>query len=44
MVPSENNRRARVYILTRAGRRRLDAEHASWDQFVLSMTRILKAD
>ena len=44
VVPSENNRRARMYTLTRAGRRRLDAEHSSWDQFVLSMTRVLKAD
>ena len=44
MVASENNRRARVYTLTRAGRRRLNAEHASWEQFVLSMTRVLKAD
>jgi len=44
MVASENNRRARIYTLTRAGRRRLDVEHASWEQFVLSMTRVLKAD
>jgi len=44
MVASENNRRARVYTLTRAGRRRLDAEHATWEQFVVSMTRVLKAD
>jgi PadR family transcriptional regulator PadR len=44
MTPSENNRRARVYTLTRAGRRRLEAEHASWEQFVLSMGRILSAE
>jgi PadR family transcriptional regulator PadR len=44
MTPSENNRRARVYTLTRAGRRRLETEHASWERFVLSMGRILSAD
>ena len=44
MVPSENNRRARLYTLTRAGRRRLDVEHASWERFVDSMTRVLKAE
>lgn len=44
MVPSENNRRARVYRLTPAGRRRLEAETASWEQFALSMRRILTAE
>jgi PadR family transcriptional regulator, regulatory protein PadR len=43
MAPSENNRRARVYSLTRAGRRRLETESASWEQFALSMKRILNA-
>jgi PadR family transcriptional regulator, regulatory protein PadR len=43
MAPSENNRRARVYTLTRAGRRRLETESASWEQFALSMKRILSA-
>jgi transcriptional regulator len=43
MTPSENNRRARVYTLTPAGRWRLDAESASWEQFALSMKRILNA-
>ena len=43
MTPSENNRRARIYKLTPAGRRRLDAETASWEQFALSMKRILQA-
>ena len=41
---SENNRRARVYKLTRAGRRRLEAENASWERFVLSVGRILNAE
>jgi transcriptional regulator len=44
MTPSENNRRARVYTLTRAGRRRLETESATWEQFALSMKRILKAE
>jgi PadR family transcriptional regulator PadR len=44
MAPSENNRRARVYTLTRAGRRRLETESASWEQFALSMKRILSAE
>jgi transcriptional regulator len=43
MAPSENNRRARVYTLTRAGRRRLETESASWERFALSMKRILSA-
>jgi transcriptional regulator len=43
MRPSDNNRRARVYTLTPAGRRRLQTETASWEQFVLSMKRILQS-
>ena len=43
MTASENNRRARVYTLTPAGRRRLAAETVSWEQFVLSMKRVLRA-
>lgn len=44
MMPSENNRRARVYKLTRAGRRRLETENSSWEQFVLSVRRVLSAE
>ena len=44
MTASENNRRARVYTLTPAGRKRLQAETASWKQFALSMTRVLRAE
>jgi transcriptional regulator len=43
MKTSENNRRARVYKLTSSGRRRLQTETASWEQFSLSMNRILQA-
>jgi PadR family transcriptional regulator PadR len=44
MLPSENNRRARVYTITPAGRRRLKAERQSWEQFALSMRRVLEAE
>jgi len=40
---SENNRRARVYTITPAGRWRLESETASWEQFALSMRRVLQA-
>ena len=43
MAPSENNRRARVYTLTKAGRRQLDAETTAWEQFALSMKRVLRS-
>src|SRR5215510_1753086 len=44
MTASENNRRARVYTITAAGRRRLDAETRSWEQFALSMKRVLQGE
>lgn len=31
---TENNRQARFYSITKAGRRHLDAEKQSWDQMV----------
>jgi DNA-binding PadR family transcriptional regulator len=42
MAPSENNRRARIYTLTRAGRQQLETETEAWEQFALSMRRVLK--
>ena len=42
MTQSENNRRARVYRLTSAGRRRLKEETRNWEHFVLSMQRVLE--
>jgi PadR family transcriptional regulator, regulatory protein PadR len=42
MTPSENNRKARVYTLTAAGCRHLEAETENWEQFVVSMKRILQ--
>jgi PadR family transcriptional regulator PadR len=44
MTASENNRRARVYTLTAAGRRRLEKETESWEQFTISMRRVLRAE
>jgi PadR family transcriptional regulator PadR len=44
MTASENNRRARVYTLTAAGRRRLEAETENWEKFALSMRRVLHAE
>jgi DNA-binding PadR family transcriptional regulator len=44
MKASENNRRARVYTITAAGRRRLNQERASWKQFALSIQRVLEAE
>jgi transcriptional regulator len=44
MTRSENNRRARIYTITAAGRRRLATERTSWEQFALSMRRVLEAE
>ncbi len=42
MTASENNRRARVYTITRVGRKRLSQETATWEAFALSMRRVLE--
>ena len=39
---SENNRRARFYTLTAAGRRQLHAEAANWDRVAGVMERLLQ--
>ena len=39
---SENNRRARFYTLTPAGRKRLDAERAEFERMVGAIQRVLK--
>jgi PadR family transcriptional regulator PadR len=41
--PSDNNRRAKYYALTRAGRRQLGEETAQWNQIALAIARALKA-
>jgi transcriptional regulator len=38
---SENNRRARFYELTRAGRRRLDSEQSAWGQLAAAVGAVL---
>ncbi len=40
---SENNRRAKYYKLTRAGRRQLGAEAERWRRIALGITRALEA-
>jgi PadR family transcriptional regulator PadR len=40
---SENNRRARFYSLTRAGRRQLAEETENWERFVAAVGRVLAA-
>ena len=42
MTASENNRRARVYTITRTGRKRLNQETEMWEAFALSMRRVLE--
>jgi PadR family transcriptional regulator PadR len=39
---SENNRRAKFYKLTRAGRKQLGAECANWERVSRAITRILQ--
>lgn len=41
---SENNRRARFYDLTAAGRKQLDAERAAWEKFSYALGLILETD
>lgn len=43
-APSENNRRARYYELTAAGRKQLATERASWERFSHALGLILQAD
>jgi PadR family transcriptional regulator PadR len=39
---SDNNRRAKFYELTRAGRRQLDAEAAAWDKLTAAVSLVLR--
>jgi transcriptional regulator len=38
---SENNRRARFYTITRAGRKALDARTSNWERLTAVMARVL---
>src|SRR5215210_654662 len=40
---SENNRRARYYVLTAAGRKRLGAERREFDRLIGAIQRVLEA-
>jgi len=40
---NETGRRAKFYALTRAGRRQLVAEEASWDRLVLAVSKMRRA-
>lgn len=40
---SENNRKAKYYWLTRAGRKQLEQEAESWDRMSAMINRVLKA-
>ena len=39
---SHNNRRAKFYRLTAAGRKRLDVEQASWDRMAAAIAGVLR--
>ena len=39
---SENNRRARFYRLTRAGKKQLIAERSKWERFAQAIARIMQ--
>jgi transcriptional regulator len=41
--PSENNRRAKYYTLTKPGRKQLGEETAQWNEIALAIARALEA-
>jgi PadR family transcriptional regulator PadR len=41
--PSEDNRNAKYYRLTAAGRRLLEAERADWERFMTAVQRVMEA-
>jgi transcriptional regulator len=40
--PSENNRRAKYYSLTRLGRRKLNQESADWERLSAAISRVVR--
>jgi PadR family transcriptional regulator PadR len=42
--PTENNRRAKFYALTRAGRRQLESETASWDRLSTAISQVVRIE
>src|SRR5882724_6947711 len=41
---TENSRRAKVYMLTRAGKKQLEVETSDWTRRVSAIARLLKAE
>jgi PadR family transcriptional regulator PadR len=41
--PSDDNRNAKYYRLTAAGKRMLEAERAEWEQFMTAVQRVMQA-
>jgi PadR family transcriptional regulator PadR len=39
---SDNNRKAKFYALTKAGRKQLELEQESWDRLALAITSVLR--
>jgi PadR family transcriptional regulator PadR len=42
--PSENNRRAKFYALTRPGRRQLQEETAAWDRLAAAISQVVRLE
>jgi PadR family transcriptional regulator PadR len=42
--PSENNRRAKFYSLTRSGRRQLEREAESWDRLSTAISHVVRIE
>jgi transcriptional regulator len=42
--PSENNRRAKFYSLTRPGRRHLERETENWDRLSAAITHVVRIE
>ena len=40
--PSENNRRAKFYSLTRPGRKQLEKEAANWERLSAAISRVMR--
>ena len=40
--PSDNNRRAKFYELTRSGRKQLEAETDAWDKLIAAVSLVLR--
>jgi PadR family transcriptional regulator PadR len=41
--PSEDNRKAKYYRLTAAGRRMLEAERVEWERFMAAVQHVMQA-